>query len=86
MLTGDDAATAQAIAAQAGISTVRADLLPADKVDAVRALSGRHATVVMVGDGINDAPVLATATVGVALGAHGTAVSAEVAPRICQVA
>ena len=85
MLTGDDAATAQAIAAQAGISTVRADLLPADKVDAVRALSGRHATVVMVGDGINDAPALATATVGVALGAHGTAVSAEAADVVITV-
>jgi P-type E1-E2 ATPase len=85
MLTGDDAATAQAIAAQAGISTVRADLLPAHKVDAVRELLGRHATVVMVGDGINDAPALATATVGVALGAHGTAVSAEAADVVITV-
>ena len=76
MLTGDDEATARAIAAGAGITTVQADLLPAAKVEAVRELQGRHDTVVMVGDGINDAPALATATVGVALGAHGAAVSA----------
>lgn len=79
MVTGDDALTARAIAAQAGITTVKADLLPAQKVDAVRDVLGRHGAVVMVGDGINDAPALATATVGVALGAHGAAVSAEAA-------
>lgn len=79
MLTGDDRATAQAIAAEAGIETVRAQLLPAEKVEAVRELLQRHDTVVMVGDGINDGPALATATVGVALGAQGSAVSAEAA-------
>jgi P-type E1-E2 ATPase len=79
MLTGDREAPAEAIAAQAGIRTVRANLLPADKVAAVRELTTRHGTVVMVGDGINDAPALAAATVGVAMGAHGTAVSAEAA-------
>lgn len=79
MLTGDREAPAEAIAAQAGIRTVRANLLPADKVVAVRELTQRHGTVVMVGDGINDAPALAAATVGVAMGAHGTAVSAEAA-------
>jgi len=79
MLTGDREAPAEAIAAQAGIRTVRANLLPADKVAAVRELAERHGTVLMVGDGINDAPALAAATVGVALGAHGTAVSAEAA-------
>jgi heavy metal translocating P-type ATPase len=79
MLTGDREAPAQAIAAQAGIRTVRANLLPADKVAAVRELTERHGTVLMVGDGINDAPALAAATVGVAMGAHGTAVSAEAA-------
>ncbi len=79
MLTGDQEAPAQAIAAQAGIRTVRANLLPADKVAAVRDLTQRYGTVVMVGDGINDAPALAAATVGVAMGAHGTAVSAEAA-------
>ena len=79
MLTGDREATAQAIAAQAGIRTVRANLMPADKVAAVRDLARRYGSVLMVGDGINDAPALAAATVGVAMGAHGTAVSAEAA-------
>jgi P-type E1-E2 ATPase len=79
MLTGDREAPAEAIAAQAGIRVVRANLLPSDKVAAVRELAARHGTVVMVGDGINDAPALAAATVGVAMGAHGTAVSAEAA-------
>jgi len=79
MLTGDREATAEIIAAQAGIRTVRANLLPAEKVAAVRELRRRYGTVVMVGDGINDAPALAAATVGVAMGEHGTAVSAEAA-------
>ncbi|HCG01505.1 MAG TPA: heavy metal translocating P-type ATPase [Chloroflexi bacterium] len=79
MLTGDDVQTAAAIATQAGIDDVRADLLPGGKVQAVRELMLRHETIVMVGDGINDAPALATATVGVALGARGAAVSAEAA-------
>ena len=79
MLTGDREAPAEAIAAQAGIRTVRANLMPADKVAAVRELTQRHGNVLMVGDGINDAPALAAATVGVAMGAHGTAVSAEAA-------
>ena len=79
MLTGDREEPAEAIAAQAGIRTVRANLRPADKVTAVRELTARYGNVVMVGDGINDAPALATATVGVAMGAHGTAVSAAAA-------
>ena len=79
MLTGDREASAEVIAGQAGIRTVRANLLPADKVAAVQELKRRYGAVMMVGDGINDAPALAAATVGVAMGAHGTAVSAEAA-------
>ncbi len=79
MLTGDRESSAETIAAQAGIRTVRANLLPAEKVTAVGELKRRWGTVVMVGDGINDAPALAAATVGVAMGAHGTAISAEAA-------
>ena len=79
MLTGDREGPAEAIAVQAGIRTVRANLLPGDKVAAVRDLATRYGNVLMVGDGINDAPALAAATVGVAMGAHGTAISAEAA-------
>jgi heavy metal translocating P-type ATPase len=79
MLTGDDRVPADRIARAVGIHEVRADLLPADKVKAVQELLGGGDAVVMVGDGINDAPALAAATVGIALGAHGTAVSAEAA-------
>ena len=85
MLTGDDDATARKIGRQAGISTIRADLLPAEKVEVVHELLARHRGVIMVGDGINDAPALATATVGVALGAHGAAVSAEAADVVITV-
>ena len=79
MLTGDRLETAEAVAAQAGIRTVRANLLPADKVTAVQELKLHRGAVVMVGDGINDAPALAAATVGVAMGEHGPAASAEAA-------
>ena len=79
MLTGDNKANANTIAREAGIGRVEASLLPAGKVDQVRALNQRYGTTIMVGDGINDAPALATATVGVAMGAHGTGISAEAA-------
>jgi|CXWK01.1.fsa_nt_gi Cd2+/Zn2+-exporting ATPase len=68
MLTGDHAATAAHIAAQVGLSEVRAGLLPADKVAAVEALRAEHGDVAMIGDGINDTPALAAASVGVAMG------------------
>ncbi len=79
MLTGDSQAHAASIAAQAGVDEVKADLLPEDKLNAIKALKQQYHSVAMVGDGINDAPALATATVGIAMGAHGTGISAEAA-------
>ena len=68
MLTGDNESAAQAIANHVGGLAVQANLLPADKVQAVQALRRQHKSIAMVGDGINDAPALATANVGVAMG------------------
>ena len=68
MLTGDHAATAERVAAGVGLTDVRAGLLPADKVAAVEALREQHEHVAMVGDGINDTPALAAASVGLAMG------------------
>jgi heavy metal translocating P-type ATPase len=79
MLTGDNLEHAQAIGKQAGIDQIEANLLPQDKVRLVKELMQQYGVVAMVGDGINDAPALATATVGVAMGAHGTGISAEAA-------
>ena len=79
MLTGDNARTAQAIARQLGIDQVYADLKPEDKLAKVRELAQRYGHVAMVGDGVNDAPALAEATVGVAMGAAGTDVALETA-------
>lgn len=78
MLTGDNTAAAMALAAQAGIDDVRAELLPADKACAVEQLA-RHGGVAMVGDGINDAPALASAQVGIAMGAAGSDIAIEAA-------
>jgi len=78
MLTGDNAATAATLAAQAGVDDVRAELLPADKTTAVEQLA-THGPVAMVGDGVNDAPALATARVGIAMGAAGSDVAIEAA-------
>ena len=78
MLTGDNAATANALAAQAGISDVHAELRPEDKSRIVAEVSAGRPTA-MVGDGVNDAPALATADVGIAMGAMGTDVAIETA-------
>lgn len=79
MLTGDNERTAQAIAREVGVDEFYADLTPEDKVRKVRELAGQHGHVAMVGDGVNDAPALAEATVGVAMGAAGTDVALETA-------
>jgi len=79
MLTGDNEGTARAIAERVGVDEYRAELLPDEKVDAVEALRAEYGDVAMVGDGINDAPALATADVGVAMGAAGTDTALETA-------
>ena len=79
MLTGDNERVAQSIARSAGVTDVRADLLPEDKVTALKDLLKQHKQVAMVGDGVNDAPALANATVGIAMGAGGTDVALETA-------
>ncbi|ELY63369.1 heavy metal translocating P-type ATPase [Natrinema versiforme] len=79
MLTGDNKGTARAIAEQVGVDEYRAELLPDDKVDAIEELQAEYGEVAMVGDGINDAPALATAEVGIAMGAAGTDTALETA-------
>jgi len=77
MLTGDNLENANNIAKKAGILTVHANLLPEQKVEIVKKTKELYSNVIMVGDGINDAPSLATATTGIAMGYGGTAISAE---------
>ena len=79
MLTGDNKATAEAVAKAAGVDALQADLLPQQKVAAIERLLERYGAVAMVGDGVNDAPALARATVGIAMGAAGTDTALETA-------
>ena len=79
MLTGDNAGASEAIARELGIVEHRAELLPEDKVDAVAELRSRYGMLAMVGDGVNDAPALAAADVGIAMGAAGSDAALETA-------
>jgi Cd2+/Zn2+-exporting ATPase len=79
MLTGDNEPTARAIAQKAGIDEFQAELLPQEKVAAIERLVEKHRTVAMVGDGVNDAPALGRATVGIAMGAVGSDAAIETA-------
>jgi Cd2+/Zn2+-exporting ATPase len=79
MLTGDNATVAGAVGQELGVDDVRSGLLPQDKVTAVRALVAAYGEVAMVGDGVNDAPALAAASVGIAMGGAGTAQALETA-------
>jgi Cd2+/Zn2+-exporting ATPase len=79
MLTGDQESTARAVARRLGVDDVRAGLLPQDKVAAVRAIRAEAGPVAMIGDGVNDAPALAVADVGIAMGAIGSAAALETA-------
>ncbi|MCX5853632.1 MAG: heavy metal translocating P-type ATPase, partial [Deltaproteobacteria bacterium] len=77
MLTGDNERSARAIAHQVGVNEYEAQLLPTDKVDVIRRLREKYGLVAMVGDGINDAPAMAVADVGIAMGAAGTDIAIE---------
>ena len=77
MLTGDNETSAQAIAKQIGINTVKAELLPEEKLEVIRQIQSENRIVAMVGDGINDAPALMLSDVGIAMGAAGTDVAIE---------
>ncbi|MEU1994424.1 heavy metal translocating P-type ATPase [Nocardia gamkensis] len=82
LLTGDNAATADRLAARVGITDVRAELLPDDKVTAVRGLRADGRKVTVVGDGINDAPALAAAEVGIAMGGTGSDLTLQTADAV----
>lgn len=79
LLSGDHSPNVEAVAREVGISEAQGDLLPAEKVEHVAALSGGNGRVLMVGDGTNDAPALSRADVGIALAGHGGGITAEAA-------
>ncbi len=79
MLTGDNQATAEAIGRQAGLTDIRGNLLPEDKLAAIQAMQKQYGATAMTGDGINDAPALAQADIGMAMGAAGTDIAMEAA-------
>jgi len=79
MLTGDNEQAAWRIGQEVGVTDVRAGLLPEQKLEAIKSLATEHGQVAMIGDGVNDAPALAAATVGIAMGGAGTAVALETA-------
>ena len=79
MLTGDNSSTAQSIATLTGVDKVMAELLPAEKVSAIESLVSQYKSVAMVGDGVNDAPAMARASLGIAMGAAGSDTALETA-------
>lgn len=79
LLTGDNAGTAQAVGRQVGLSEIQGELLPEDKVRAIEALVAKYGQVAMIGDGVNDAPAMAGATLGIAMGAMGSDAAIETA-------
>lgn len=79
MISGDNQAVADEVAKTVGLTEARGDLMPEQKVDAIKELRDKHGKVAMVGDGVNDAPAMANATVGIAMGAAGSDVALETA-------